>query len=202
MKKLSFRLYGALLALLLISFSLSSCQGGSDDSASEATPSTAVLADQFQTPVIKEVDALKDYEASSFSKDVYFGKSGDSILLGYNFFPQGTDFQTKEKKVTLPCEPLLPEDSLISFSLSAPLDGGVDCEGTKVLTLTAATFELGGMKFSFTGVLETFSQDFGFLVKSGGFVDSMTREFLSVPFDPDSVEEGSSTLEMILEELR
>lgn len=183
-----------LIGILIITVSLAACNEEDSSATSEATLNTTdedgVTVTEIDTTSATST-VLTDYDQSSFSKYVYWHKTEDKILIDYDFFPSGSDFDSQTKKATLPCEfGEDDQDTAVNVNVSAPTDPG-ECENIEI-DLSAATFTIDGVEFAFSATLEIFADDFEFKISSGGFTDSVTGTALSVSADNATLETVAS----------
>lgn len=132
---------------------------------------------------------LGSYDQSSFSRYIYWHKVEDKILIDYNFFPEGTDFDDPGKKATLPCGIGEDNDDAVDVNANVNATTGTDSECEQIeLDLALATFTIDGLEFAFSDSLDLFSVDFGFKIAAAGFINSSTSATLTVSADAATME--------------
>lgn len=109
------------------------------------------------------------FAESTFSEFVYIDSTNQKLLLDWNFFPS-TQYDSDAKTLTLPCDVEKETTTAegVSYSESVPL-GDASCTAGVVLDLGAATFEVYGLVFAFSGTLDVLESDFSILISAAGF---------------------------------
>lgn len=195
MQKQKIRLVSSLLIALVFG---SSCNGqsGNTTSTSGDTTQTTVTTDSGEGVTVTEIDTsattstqnpLANYTQSAFSKYLYFSGDGKKVLIDFNFFPQGADFDSQKKQVTIPCEYQITDDENVSASVNAPVDEE-PCEISIVVDLSQATFLFYGVEFSFDTSLDAFDKQFEFKITAQGFVDSLDNAVITLSADDGTLE--------------
>lgn len=132
-------------------------------------------------------DLLKGFKQSTYSKFVYFGEGKKKILIDYNFFPEGTDFDSQLKQVSIPCSYGRTENSGLNVTVSSTDEAAAECE-PYLLDVAGAKFTLAGLELEFDQSFELFSREFGVTLTRDGFFDSESGEEMEVPFSEASLE--------------
>lgn len=185
--------------LSFVALALLACQGMESSNTSietvaltEPTPKQGEKSETENSNVsisaieTKSAPALKsDFDQSNFSKFIYFHKDKNRIVLDYNFFPEGSDFDSEKKTVSLPCVKPLPDDEHLSINLNAT--SNAPCK-SKSLDVSTATFTLLGLEFEFDREFDLFAEDYGFVLTADGFVDSEYGELFTLPFSEASLD--------------
>lgn len=187
------------LFLGIVAVTVLACQGVGDGSAPvETVASIEVVSDQGKKSEanhseisISAIDAKKtpalqnDFDQSNYSKFVYFHQNKNRIVLDYNFFPEGSDFDSQNKTVALPCAKPLPDDGHLNINLNAA--SNTPCK-PKSLDVSDATFTLLGLEFEFDREFDLFAETYGFVLTADGFVDSESGELFTLPFSEASLD--------------
>lgn len=189
---------GIFFSLLLLA-----CQnpGATDVLSAEESETTLEASDGESGGVsITEIESgsstatnpLDGYSQSEFSKYVYVANSGKKFLIDFNFFPEGTDFDSQEKTLAIPCEYTnMPEEVDVNVSVDVEED---ECESDIVIDLNGATFSFIGLEFIYEENLDVFDSDFEFKISSAGFVDSLDGEKIDVEPEDANLENIYNTV--------
>lgn len=137
---------------------------------------------------------LQDFDQSPFSKFVFFHKNKNKILIDYNFFPEGSDFDSQKKEVRIPCQFLLNKDQGPNVNVSAPMADGA-CKERFKLDIDGAKFTLAGLEFGFDETFDLFADEFGIALTPVGFVDAQTGLALEQPFSEATLENFVLTID-------
>ena len=179
---------------------VSSCQGmdGSGETVLLAKDENGVPENSDQGSVTiskvegkKSDDPTAEFDQSAFSKFVFFHKDGHKILINYNFFPEGSDFDSQKKIVHIPCDFVLPEDERLSVSISAT-EAQTPCVGELDLELSQAVFTLGGLVLSFDENFSALEKDFGVRLTREGAEEAVSGELIPLPFAEFTLENVAS----------
>lgn len=188
------------VSVLITVFFCVSCRGDGLDLAQKNT--SVVQKDAEQTDTLSENEEvsivklegqkesrslLEDFDQSPFSKFIYFHKNKNKLLIDYNFFPEGSDFDSQKKEVRIPCQFLLKEKEGASVGLNAPISGG-SCRKNFSLDIKAAKFTLAGLEFAFDESFDLFEDDFGMILTPDGFFDTQSGAALEEPFSEATLE--------------
>lgn len=198
MKNLSF--WTGWFFLSFITVALLACQGmGNHDTPTETIALTETASEQSKKSEadhgeisISAIDTKNtstlqnDFDQSNYSKFIYFHQNKNRVVLDYNFFPEGSDFDSEKKTVVLPCAKPIPDEDRLNINLSIPVQEA-PCK-TRSLDVAGATFTLLGLEFEFDRVLELFAEDYGFVLTVDGFVDSESGELFTLPFSEASLD--------------
>lgn len=163
---------------------LTADDGGS--ATSDEDDSTTVSITEIQSGSSTATNPLEGYSQSEFSKYVYIANSGKKFLIDFNFFPEGTDFDSQEKTVTIPCEYTeMPEEVDVNVSVDVEES---DCESEIVIDLSGASFSFVGLEFAYEESLDVFDDNFEFKISTDGFVDSLDGEKIDVAAEDANLE--------------
>lgn len=166
-----------------------------NDAAKSSTENSVGASETVETTEITAIDADSDndaaetmssYAPSSFSQYVYVKSDTKVFLIDFNFFPEGTDFDSQNKTATLPCETAAPEGSGATVSMSAPEEGD-GCEAV-VVDLTSATFTFVGLEFAYEDSLDVFSEALEFKITPEGIADASDGEVIDLDFEDANLE--------------
>lgn len=153
--------------------------------ASEGESSDATIT-EIQSGSSTATNLLDGYSQSGFSKYIYVANSGKKFLVDFNFFPEGSDFDSQEKTVAIPCEYTdMPEEVDVNVSVDVEEDA---CESDIVIDLNDATFSFIGLEFIYEESLDIFDSDFEFKISSAGFVDSLDGEKVDIESEDANLE--------------
>jgi len=141
---------------------------------------------EIQSGSSTATNPLEGYSQSEFSKYVYIANSGKKFLIDFNFFPEGSDFDSQEKTVAIPCEYTdMPEEVDVNVSVDVEEDA---CESDIVMDLNSATFSFIGLEFTYEESLDIFDSDFEFKISSVGFVDSLDGKKVDIESEDANLE--------------
>lgn len=123
------------------------------------------------------------YTQTTFSRYVYEKSGEDVFLIDFNFFPEGTDFDSQAKTAALPCETTTDTDAAIDVNATEE----EDCDKLTV-DLSSATFTFIGLEISHDESQQLFVEDFEFKITTDGFVDPLDGATLDVAADTATLE--------------
>lgn len=152
---------------------LAACSGGGEDQNS------SVAADSNSTA---KAEALT-FSASSFSSFIFYSEDFKTVRLAFSFFPDGTRFDFKGRKILIPCgfkDPAVADG--VDVNLNAPVVAA-DCHDGVELSLVSTSMQMGleGVEGSMEDVNQMLEDHFNLLLTTTHGMESSQAHVALAP---------------------